>query len=262
MGTIKHTVWLITAKTNLHVGNENSDNFGIIDKAVQRDPITQLPCINASSLKGALNEHFSKLDGDWKVVFGSEKEISKEPESKDATQSDAETQNKNNPKEATQKGACSFFDASLIAIPRQQDTDPRQQDTVYPFTLCYSQSIIDDFNSKLALFNVNPIDESCIKHPLDGGKEDLSYEKMNELCSDFELPIIARNRVGAQRNLWYEQVVPRETVFATIISYPDDNETCEEFIDALDNACVQIGANATIGYGYCKFDCIYGKIKK
>ena len=236
MGTIKHTVWLITAKTNVHVGNENSDNFGIIDKAVQRDPITQLPCINASSLKGALNEHFSKLDGDWKVVFGSDKKISNDE---------------------TQKGACSFFDASLIAIPRQQDT-------VCPFTLCYSQSIIDDFNSKLALFNVNPIDESCIKHPLEKGttKSLDNYEEMNELCSDFELPIIARNRVGAQRNLWYEQVVPRETVFATIISYPDDNKTCEEFIDALDNACVQIGANATIGYGYCKFDCIYGKIKK
>ena len=50
-------VWLIQAKTNLHVGNKNTSNYGLIDKAIQRDPLTQIPCINSSSLKGALNEY-------------------------------------------------------------------------------------------------------------------------------------------------------------------------------------------------------------
>lgn len=70
-------LWLITAETNLHVGNENSSNYGIIDKAVQRDPLTTLPCINSSSLKGAINEFFTnkkKIDSETRVnIFGSDK---------------------------------------------------------------------------------------------------------------------------------------------------------------------------------------------
>ena len=40
---MKTYLWQITAKTNLHVGNENSTSYGIIDKAVQRDVLTGLP---------------------------------------------------------------------------------------------------------------------------------------------------------------------------------------------------------------------------
>lgn len=61
----KQNVWFITAKTNLHVGNENTSSYGLIDKAIQRDALTNLPCINSSSLKGALNEYATneaKLD--------------------------------------------------------------------------------------------------------------------------------------------------------------------------------------------------------
>ena len=50
-------MWLIKAETNLHVGNENNSGYGIIDKAIQRDAVTSFPCINSSSLKGAINEY-------------------------------------------------------------------------------------------------------------------------------------------------------------------------------------------------------------
>ena len=53
----KNNVWFITAKTNLHVGNENTSSYGLIDLSVQRNVTTGLPCINSSSLKGALNEY-------------------------------------------------------------------------------------------------------------------------------------------------------------------------------------------------------------
>ena len=55
------SAWLIVAKANLHVGNENVANYGLIDKAIQRDAVTNLPCINSSSLKGALNEYFTAV---------------------------------------------------------------------------------------------------------------------------------------------------------------------------------------------------------
>ena len=56
-------VFKITAKTNLHVGNESGGDFTIIDKAIQRDPLTGLPCINSSSLKGAINETLTAIIG-------------------------------------------------------------------------------------------------------------------------------------------------------------------------------------------------------
>ena len=62
MKKINTYLWQITAKTNLHVGNEDISSCGIIDKAVQRDALTKLPCINASSLKGALNEFCCGLE--------------------------------------------------------------------------------------------------------------------------------------------------------------------------------------------------------
>ena len=48
------SAWLIVAETNLHVGNESVNNFGVIDQAIQRDAVTGIPCIHASSLKGAI----------------------------------------------------------------------------------------------------------------------------------------------------------------------------------------------------------------
>ena len=71
-----------------------------------------------------------------------------------------------------------------------------------------------------------------------------------ELCDDEHLPIIARNRLknGESDNLWYEQVLPAKSVLGTIIE-TDDNT----LIEALNGHLVQIGANATIGYGYCTF---------
>lgn len=224
---IKHSIWTITAKTNLHVGNESSANFGIIDKAVQRDPITSLPCINASSLKGALNEHFSKMTDNYFEVFGSDKKEGQK---------------------ASTKGLCSFFDAALVAIPEQCDSAEL-------FELCSTSNVLADFNNKVKLFGIEGIRiQDYVRHPLN--REKRIVLKENDFCGlydDFGLPVIARNRVGEQRNLWYEQVIPRETVFATMISYPEENDCCKTFIEKLDNTVVQIGANATIGYGYCLF---------
>ena len=73
----KNNIWFITAKTNLHVGNENTSSYGLIDLAVQRNVTTELPCINSSSLKGALNEYAAKeakLESKELIrIFGSDK---------------------------------------------------------------------------------------------------------------------------------------------------------------------------------------------
>ena len=221
-------VFLITAKTNLHVGNENGGEFTIVDKTIQRDPLTNLPCINSSSLKGAVNEYccHSGMPSDTrKKLFGSDK-VNKE--------SDA------------QKGEAIFFDAKLLFLP--------QQDEKTLFHYATSDDVIKMMNERVQLFDATFRYERPTQH---GGK-DVKVEN-NSFCSlsdNFNLPIIARNTLenGESKNLWYEQVLPVETVLYAVIL-----EDGDDLAKALDGKIVQIGANATIGYGYCKFTLLNSK---
>jgi CRISPR-associated protein Cmr4 len=226
--TTQKSTWLITAKTNLHVGDECSTGYGLIDKSVQRDALMGLPCINSSSLKGALNEyccHETTLKADQiHKIFGSDK---KEKEKEKKIES--------------QKGNTLFFDANILFLPVQDD------DTLYK--LAYCDEVIDRFIENAAVFEQN-IDKKNFISNYKNIKE-VTFDKFKTFCSDDELPIIARNVLenGESKNLWYEQIVPPETVFYTFLQSPD-----EILSTAINDKIVQIGANATIGYGYCKFN--------
>jgi CRISPR-associated protein Cmr4 len=254
----KTKVWLITAKTNLHVGDENTSSYGLIDKTVQRDVLTGLPNIHGSSLKGAINEYYTGLlkesTESRRAIFGSDKLNA----------------------EDSQKGGCDFFDARLLSIPVQSNN------RLFYRATC--PAVINDFIESLKLYGivlkefkldelVEGIDKDAVVFTEDNTilgdfssvkknkTEDILQlekiigpdiavfkdEKFKELCSDFNLPIIARNKVGENNNLWYEQLLPRETVFYTLI--------IERSADLdLEDRIIQIGANATVGYGQCKFD--------
>ena len=215
------SVWLIIPQTNLHVGNESVVNFSVIDKAIQRDATTHLPCINSSSLKGAVKEYLDqvlKMSGDdITKLFGSVKRD----------------------KDRTQKGGAVFFDANLLAIPV-----PTHNNKGY--VLAYSEDVINGFVDKAKALGAE-INVDKVK-PQNGKSKD--RKEFDELCSDDSLPIIARNCLenGESVNLWYEQVLPSMSVLGTIIMTPERGD-----LDRLDGKIVQIGANATIGYGYCKF---------
>ena len=225
MKKINTYLWQITAKTNLHVGNEDSTSYGIIDKAVQRDALTGLPCINASSLKGAINE-FCCSEGmtsdDRKRIFGSDKKGDKN----DFT-----------------KGQAVFYDAQILFLPVQ---DEKQ---LYKYIS--SEEVLDILHERLSLFSIK-VEENEFKVN-NRAVSKLKNEVFTNYCNDMNLPIIARNVLenGISKNLWYEQVVPAETVFYAIIQ--EEGDTLH---NAINGKIIQIGANATIGYGYCKFECI------
>jgi CRISPR-associated protein Cmr4 len=85
----------------------------------------------------------------------------------------------------------------------------------------------------------------------------LSDKEMAELVSDFRLPVIARNNLedGRSTNLWYEQVLPRETRMAFLVLYPKDEKSrFSDFKKAIEAFPVQIGANASVGYGFCTIE--------
>ena len=231
------SVWLIIPQTNLHVGNESVVNFSVIDKSVQRDVVTNIPCINSSSLKGALKEYLTQkgliAKDEIRRLFGSVK-------------NDKDENGKKN--EETQKGSAVFFDANLLFIP---ECCCNSGEKVYQ--LAYSNEMLNEFKER-----AQKLEASCEfnvlfkKAILYGGKivtPAKTIKEYKELCNDDNLPIIARNCLdnGESVNLWYEQVVPSKSVFATIIRLPNGNE-----LDLLHNQIVQIGAHASIGYGYCK----------
>lgn len=225
----KNNVWFITAKTNLHVGNENTTSYGLIDLAVQRNATTGLPCINSSSLKGALNEFASRFeDLDRVAIFGSDK--------KDKSK-------------GSKKGRYTFFDANILFIPVQTGNA-----NMYELVTC--ETVLNCFFDQVRLLTGEEITEDDLrdfKYTKLIDEEEVTEEKFNELCSNDSLPIIARNILdnGESRNLWYEQVVPAEAVFYTIIDDKEDGALAKKI--GAEKALVQIGANATIGYGYCEF---------
>lgn len=233
-------VFKITAKTNLHVGNESGGDFTIIDKAIQRDPLTGLPCINSSSLKGAINEFCTKSPNSCLRSDDEEKEKDMAKVRQRLFGSD-KTKKEASPK----KGEAIFFDAKLLLLPQQGGAQPNEQALFHYVT---TESIIKMMNERAKLF----VPEANLQIPQTGKTvKQIEDREMEACCSDDNLPIIARNVLdnGESKNLWYEQVLPAETVLYTIFQ-----EKGNELAKALDGQIVQIGANATIGYGYCKFE--------
>jgi CRISPR-associated protein Cmr4 len=241
--------YLIECLSNLHVGS-SGDNYGVIDKQVQRDPITGLPVIHASGLKGALREYFENCTNlapdKLTEIFGSDK----------------------GERDKMQQGAYRFFEANLLTLPVRAIDDGI-------FYRATTAGIIKAFNDTLQSFT----QQGCkaLSMAAGGGKAaqtefgnaplsadspilgelllPLKDTEMKDACKN--LPIIARNSLenGQSENLWYEEVVPRYSRFYFFVSVPDDTDKLnfdDDFNKHLNGRAVQIGANATVGYGHCK----------
>ncbi len=248
----KAAAFKITAKTNMHPGS-GSENYGVIDNLVQRDTVTNFPCINSSSLKGALREyfkHYLEPDNDFiTAVFGHDPKVTgddikdKEEEYKKKGKTNAPTS------PPQQAGKFRFFDAQLISIPIRSTNA-----TMYYHNSC--NELKDEFISKTKLFQIN-VDINKVFDANISLKDCLM--EFSKKVSDYELPVIARNYLvnGESQNLWYEQILPRETQMYFIVLYPHENKAqFDIFKEEVEKNLVQIGANASIGYGFCEIELI------
>ncbi|MCT7550866.1 type III-B CRISPR module RAMP protein Cmr4 [Aliarcobacter butzleri] len=291
----KNEAYIIKTKTNLHVGSGDT-NFGIVDKQVQRDSITNLPVINASSLKGAIKDHFADLlaqtndlpiDSDFvkpfvfRTVFGDEQ--------KELDSDDTKTYNK-----LPKQGLVKFIDAKLLFLPLRSNKKPYFHVTSIE-TLKNAKDFLNNFAIKLDLDELNAQNKSVVISNENAIIEDVEcssynenkFEKIKKLFGienlaifndeDFNeavsnLPVIARNKLdnGKSENLWYEEVLPRESILYTVFCYYDnlDDSSSDSkgktdkkkfemayklFKEKLLKDNIQIGANASIGYGITKF---------
>jgi len=301
------TVFTITAKTNIHVGS-GSQNYGVIDNLIQRDPLTGFPCIFSSSLKGAIREYFrhylSDKDQNYKGlilnVFGFEKGDGIEDE-EDNTEEINSSENKEENETKKEKGSFKqqagkyrFLQADLLSFPVRSDkklfyrtTSPyllqnlKNQTELYRLNfndekdkeaisnISFSDTDMKAFHFSLesnAILEENEIVSQSVK-TLESFKQ---FEKLQvlvgddmsivndsdfaELVSDYHLPAIARNNLidGSSTNLWYEQVLPSETRFWFAVLSPVGDKYLDIFVEKIQENPIQIGANASIGYGFCK----------
>lgn len=266
---MKTMIYKIKSITNLHVGSGET-NFGVVDNLVQRDAATGFPVINASSLKGALREHCEAQGMPRQAIvhiFGSEADDLKN----------------------RQAGAYRFFDANLLAMPVRSDRTPYLMGTcpllVKDYLLKYKLmtgaekapiSLLDQATSNIPLVSNPHLEAAYIedcehrakslsmkdsgkdKQALSGLIGDATWALFDDstfktLCDNDHLPVIARNNLTPKHeNLWYEQVLPRFTSLYFFVMVPDEDLENPAYQLPVQDCLVQIGANATVGYGYCE----------
>lgn len=279
---MKTTAYTITCKTNMHAGKGTTDQ-GVIDNLVQKDHTEGLPCIYSSSLKGAFREYFEEYICEQDKSFKQDKVDNIFGWAK---RSEPEKENNPNKKEKKdKKGNYLFHDALLLSIPSRSNrynffhtTCPmvlkRLADTLKIYGLRNEQ--LDDFLSQIKevsdkmplLYGVEKANGLQVEHfssfdfcintvlheffkeePLLVVSDD-QFKLMNE---DYNLPVVARNQLenGESKNLFYEQIIPRESKFFFITNSVDNSTSFEvNLLNHVKTMPVQIGANASIGYGF------------
>lgn len=255
----KAAFFSITTKTPMHSG-AGGENFWIIDKLIQRDETTNLPNINSSSLKGALREYMKdylsnkvKINGlSWPSVlfkiFGndntdlstSEKELVAQELNLDA-------------KKIEIAGDIRILPAELLSIPTLKEGKIKH--------IISCEWLKNNLHEKIELFDHQLKSDISVANIImaDEFTDDVIF---CEKVDDYNLPVIARNHLedGTSTNLWYEQVLPRETKLFFTVVY-NNEELFKVFKDAIIAHPVQIGANASVGYGFCKIEDIPTTLK-
>lgn len=222
--------------TNMHVGNGDV-NYNIIDNEVEKDPVTGYPTINASGVKGALREFFngdSELRQYVSTLFGADKAGDTTP------------------------GQLKVLCADMIARAARASSGKQA------YYLITTQTALDKYCNNCEIFLGKPVvyekksaDESeaaegfRLEEKVELNGKTL-YILPEETFKKIELPVLARNKLdnGISKNLWYEQVVPHESLFAFAVLGTAENLAI--FKKAVDGKVVQFGGNASIGYGLCK----------
>ena len=260
--------------TNLHMGSGEA-NFNFIDNQVQRDPITEYPNMHPSGIKGALREFFDGIESKEYVreIFGSEN--TEKEDNKQGEVSFIEGKLLSIPVRSNKK---SYFMGTTIEIIKEyvefsklfgKNTENLKE---IEEELKKIEKKLSEKNRKICVIGNQEegvLIESFENDEIGFYQEDDILIKVlgikdivilkEEIFKDEisrRLPVIARNCLenGVSKNLWYEEVVPRESIFYTGIINSQNTEKFKDFCKKLEDNLIQIGANATIGYGFTKFE--------
>lgn len=251
---MKTYIYTLKCLTNLHVGNGDV-NYNIIDNEVEKDPVTNYPTINSSGVKGALRQYFEQIKSNaTTALFGS------------AAGSSSEN---------TKPGKLKIMQANMLARPvrASKGSEAFYMATTKTALLQFEKSALQlagisavSANGLDSTLNYRSVDETIalegrpVETKLEDGNIKADLAKIigsnfailsNSTFRKFPLPVVARNFLdnGKSQNLWYEELVPHETVFWFAVMGDDSDLTA--FDSAVNGKVVQFGGNASIGCGQC-----------
>ena len=285
-------LYVIRTLSNLHAGSGDT-NYGIVDKQVQRDPVEELPVIHSSGLKGAFRELFADFysnsnDPDHKAnevvhIFGSDSKRDEAAGLQSGSYKFFDARLLALPARSNVFPYCmatsverllqfkndiNLFESGFKSLHNAIDTIAQATNIKEGKPVLYvpdktrlpnNYNFVDEWNvdlknkSKEIEELENLLGENiCLMH----------HKDLKELAA--KLPVIARNKLdnGISENLWYEEVVPKESRFYFLVSHPDltDANGLAKFNDLFNetlkktqiNHLVQIGGSSSVGYGLCK----------
>lgn len=265
---MKSKMYSLRCVTNMHIGS-GDDSYGLVDNRVEKDVVLGTPIIPASSIKGSLRDFLSKDKFNSKdiiEIFGSA------PNDGDS-----------------KSGKIHFLSANLLFRPMRVSsgncsyclvtTTEILSNMMELYKHLGSQSI--DFDKELNEINEKLKDKNGIyfaddnlevegyriernqKFSIIGYMKKIIGENYNvpivimkpKIFNDIDLPVIARNKLndGKSENLWYEEIVPHQSIFYFGFVYEDrDKELVEKLNKKITETTIQFGGNASIGYGFSK----------
>jgi len=270
---MKQTIMHIFTRTPLHVGAGNS--VGVVDSPIQRERHTKIPIIPGSSLKGVLSDFWNdddfKRTDEGKIIFGNDAP-------KNASAGNllvGEARVLAFPVRSA-KGAFAWITCPLVLARYKRDNasidfdldqldglsddqclgaeDVLLKDCVvleeYKFT---SKGLSEDIAGKLKNIIDDEVWKSIETRLVIVNDEIFSYfcenacEVVSRICIDDETGV---TKPGA---LFNQEQCPSETMFYAVMGEQKDKGSLNALADKLNeqNNIIQVGANETIGLGYC-----------
>ena len=261
--------------TNLFVGN-GDNSYGIIDNQVEKDPILETPIIPSTSLKGSLRDFFENNSDNIKIteIFGSDAKETKNTNSGSYSFFTAQLLFRPMRVSDGDFTYCLVTTVDLLEKMIQMVSDLNGD------LPCDMQEAIKKVKEKINnlkdKYGISNKDISVEGYNLENCEKEVNkvvdllniFEKFNlkngvpivilkpEIFKEIDLPIVARNQLedGLSNNLWYEEIVPHESIFYFAIMYPDNNDSFKKFDKELRSNIIRFGGGASIGYGYCKIE--------
>ena len=256
---MKGYLYKLTCLTNLYVGSGET-NFSVVDNEVSKDPVTGLPMIHSSGVKGAFRQFFEDIGESAdtiKRLFGSSVANSKQDQ--------------------TSPGSLKFLDAYLYAQAVRASMGKKA------YYLTISTAAQTNFAETAAVCGVEAAESETSRPPYKHTAADDTAVNVEEAVKDgistagdsfsaamlgleeyvvlpedtfkngIPLPVFARNQLddhGISKQLWYEEVVPHKSVlFFAVLGLDGDVKAFDEKVNT---QIVQFGGDASIGRGFCR----------
>jgi len=293
----QNNIFTIRSITNIHAGTKR-EHFGLIDQYVQRDRYSQLPNLVSHTVKGAVDNNKLGKTGDpnkyMDIIFGKEGKNSQPSVPGQFVFMNADLLMMPVRSNAAPiyhvycpEVLVEWIDKVLPYVDDTGDMNAKQIEELKEIKNMDTTKIKD--NSISISNNINtPIyleDRKCNhttipeassspikmlrKYFLDENQPIALVSKslMQTLTSDLYLEAIPRNKIGIKKeseNLWYEQVVGRESIWGWHYYSPkelsNENQKFKDYLTStvskdgkVEPIYHQIGSNFSVGYGVVKF---------